>query len=55
MKHTVKTIGKNEYEYKGIEINKYPHLKGYHGHYKVGKKSFSLLKEAKAYIDNITT
>lgn len=53
MKYIVKKIGKNEYEYKGYEINKYPHLRGYYGHYKVGKKGFNLLKEAKAYIDGL--
>lgn len=53
MKHTVKNIGKNEYEYRGHEIDKHPHLRGYYGHYSVGKKSFNLLKEAKAYIDEI--
>lgn len=53
MKHTVKKIGKNEYEYRGYEIDKYPHLRGYWGHYKVGKQHFNLLKEAKAYIDSL--
>lgn len=52
MKDTVKSIGKNLKEYKGYEIDVYPHLKGYYGQYRVGKKQFTLLKEAKAYIDS---
>ena len=53
MKYPVKKIGKNEYEYRGYEIDKYPHLRGYWGHYKVGKNHFNLLKEAKSYIDSL--
>ena len=53
MKYSVKKIGKNEYEYRGYIIDKYPHLRGYNGHYQVGKKRFSLLKEAKSHIDDV--
>lgn len=52
MKHTSKRIDKNTVEYRGYEITKCPHLKGYHGHYKIGsKKAFSLMSEAKAWVD----
>lgn len=52
MKHTTKRLDKNTVEYRGCEITKYPHLKGYHGHYKIGsKKAFNFLFEAKAWVD----
>lgn len=52
MKHVAHRIDKNTVEYRGHEITKYPHLKGFHGHYQAGrKKSFALYSQAKTYID----
>lgn len=51
IKYTVKTISKNEREYRGVTIDIHPETRGYHGHYRVGKAWFSLLREAKAHID----
>lgn len=52
MKHKATRLDKNTVEYRGHEITKNPQLKGFHGHYHVGrKKSFSLYCQAKAYVD----
>lgn len=52
-KHTTKRLDKNTVEYRGHEITKYPHLRGYNGHYQIGTKHrFQFLFQAKAWVDS---